>query len=526
MSRGLISAFALALVVVAAGPAAGASAAIVGLEQVAPASVTNSANKAMTAHCPAGKRVVGAGADVTPGSGQVLIDEIRPSADLTSVTVHAIEDQTGTTDNWYVAAYATCAYAPPGLELVSATSVVNSANKAPLPATCPAGKRLLGGAGDINPANGQVLFDDITPNSALTSVSVSAVEDEDGYAGNWSVTAYAICSAPIAGLVRSVVTSALDSSVSKVIQAPCPAGKQVLGGGGTMDSPNGQIILDAMYTNPALTSFGYAAWEDETANSANWSLTAYAMCANSAELVTITTARDSEDLKEEYPRCPAGHWPTGGGYDISGGLGEVSGGFAPDPSAQPGFNVFGLEDFSRTTRPWSLSAYAICGTPYPGATTIEAYSTALYTTASCPTGMRVFGTGARPAVPDFDNFTQAARPSIGLTTVTASATQSDTGAAAEPGAYAMCATALPGLQLVTQTSVSDSEEVKYATATCPAGKHLVGTGGEIVGAPGEVVLDDVRPNPALTTVTVTGAENETGFHSDWFLRAYAICVPH
>jgi hypothetical protein len=38
------------------------------------------------------------------------------------------------------------------------------------------------------------------------------------------------------------------------------------------------------------------------------------------------------------------------------------------------------------------------------------------------------------------------------------------------------------------------------------------------------VLEDVRPNGALTSVTVTGFENETGTTANWNAAAYAICA--
>jgi hypothetical protein len=65
---------------------------------------------------------------VNPGNGDVLIDDVRPSADLQSVTVNALEDETGTTASWTVSALAVCAFPPPGLARVSATSPLNSSN--------------------------------------------------------------------------------------------------------------------------------------------------------------------------------------------------------------------------------------------------------------------------------------------------------------------------------------------------------------------------------------------------------------
>jgi hypothetical protein len=63
---------------------------------------------------------------------------------------------------------------------------------------------------------------------------------------------------------------------------------------------------------------------------------------------------------------------------------------------------------------------------------------------------------------------------------------------------------------IVASSQSDSEEFNFATANCPVGTNVLGTGGEITGGGGAVVLEDVRPNGALTSVTVTGFENETG----------------
>ena len=142
----LTSAMAIAI---AGALAQGASAAVVGIERVGAVSATNSVNKSATVSCPAGKKVLSASADVTPGDGDVLIDDVRPNADLQSVTVNALEDETGTTADWAVTAIAICAYPPPGLERVSATSPLNSQNKS-VTATCPSGKRVLGTGADLN----------------------------------------------------------------------------------------------------------------------------------------------------------------------------------------------------------------------------------------------------------------------------------------------------------------------------------------------------------------------------------------
>jgi hypothetical protein len=64
---------------------------------------------------------------------------------------------------------------------------------------------------------------------------------------------------------------------------------------------------------------------------------------------------------------------------------------------------------------------------------------------------------------------------------------------------------------------------RTATASCPAGKRLYGTGFELVGGHGQVAPTVVRPDAALTKVTVR-ADARRGFTGQWSLVAYATCA--
>jgi hypothetical protein len=207
----------VAALLVLAGPVGQADAVVTGLARVTPFTSSTSVAKSVTATCPAGTRVIGPGGDTTPGNGSVVLNQIRPDASLTSVTLHANEDEVGTPSNWFLQAFVICAAPPPGLELVSATSASTSANKSVV-ATCPSGKRLLGNGAEITGAAGQVLLDGQLPNAQLTSVTANAVEDETGTAAAWSITAYAICGSAVTGCASA---RAVD----------CPAGKLVTGAG-------------------------------------------------------------------------------------------------------------------------------------------------------------------------------------------------------------------------------------------------------------------------------------------------------
>jgi hypothetical protein len=118
-----------------------------------------------------------------------------PNAALTSVQVNASEDDDGFDGSWSLTAYAICANPPPGLALVSASSAPSSSFKGAT-ATCPSSKNLLGTGGLVLGGEGQIVIDDLRPTKTLKSVTVFGVEDQSGYASNWTANAYAICANP------------------------------------------------------------------------------------------------------------------------------------------------------------------------------------------------------------------------------------------------------------------------------------------------------------------------------------------
>jgi hypothetical protein len=50
------------------------------------------------------------------------------------------------------------------------------------------------------PSRGDVVINDVTPNAALTGVSVVAFEKQDDTALNWTLNAWLICAEPLPGL--------------------------------------------------------------------------------------------------------------------------------------------------------------------------------------------------------------------------------------------------------------------------------------------------------------------------------------
>ncbi|MFI6262143.1 hypothetical protein [Micromonospora sp. NPDC051006] len=274
---------------VVVAPAAPASAAVPGLVRVAVTSVSNSTDfRSVTATCPVGKVLTGAGYELNGATGEAVVDDFRPNGGPatapTAVTVGAYEAEVFA-GNWSVTAYAVCANPVAGLVRVAATSVSSSADFRSVTATCPVGKVLTGTGYELNGVTGEAVVDDFRPNggvaAAPSAVTVGAYE-ADAFAGNWSATAYAICANPLAGLVRTSVTSVSNSTDFRSVTATCPAGKVLTGAGYELNGVTGEAVVDDFRPNggPAIapTSATAGAYEED-AFAGNWSNTAYAICA-------------------------------------------------------------------------------------------------------------------------------------------------------------------------------------------------------------------------------------------------------
>ncbi len=84
------------------------------------------------------------------------------------------------------------------------------------------------------------------------------------------------------------------------------------------------------------------------------------------------------------------------------------------------------------------------------------------------------------------------------------------------------AAAVPNIELHRSTSANTSA-AKSTVEACPAGRTLTGVGGDINGASGAVLIDDLTPNSTRTQNTVTGYE-AAPFAGNWYLHSYAICA--
>ncbi|MFE9914525.1 hypothetical protein ACFYPG_05135 [Micromonospora sp. NPDC005553] len=145
----------------------------------------------VTASCGT-KKVIGMGGRINSGLGDVVLDQVVPSFDLTSVTVRAVPVQGTSPSGWSATSIAVCATAPAGLERISSTGTSASDPSSNRVKACPAGKGLYSAGADINAGNGQVLLTAVNITGGNT-VRLRADEDADGFAGSWSLNGYGIC---------------------------------------------------------------------------------------------------------------------------------------------------------------------------------------------------------------------------------------------------------------------------------------------------------------------------------------------
>jgi hypothetical protein len=109
-------------------------------------------------------------------------------------------------------------------------------------------------------------------------VTVTGVEDDTGTSISWGVTARAICADPLPGLERVAADSPLDST-PKTVPLSCPAGKNLLSTGFEIHTFTGEVLLEALTPNDALTGASVTAVEDASGNPFDWRLTGYGICA-------------------------------------------------------------------------------------------------------------------------------------------------------------------------------------------------------------------------------------------------------
>jgi hypothetical protein len=208
------------------------------------------------------------------------------------------------------------------------------------------------------------------------------------------------------GLQRPAKTTVSDSSTSKSVAARCPAGQNVIGGGGKVIGGRGQVVLERLQPVQTATDgrFVVAAREDETGYSSDWRLTAHAVCSDPLPgfgILDSTSGVASSNSPQSTISFCVGQTQVGFGGGVNNGAGQVHlTNLTRGSNGQVDFtSIAAVEDASGFDGAWNVTAYAVCANTPPNLMTVSAASPASSVsksaTVSCPIGTRVHSAGAQ-----------------------------------------------------------------------------------------------------------------------------------
>jgi hypothetical protein len=259
------------------------------------------------------------------------------------------------------------AAAAPSLVRVSATSPAASPEFQAAVVTCPTDTKLLGGGADVIGGGNSVWIYMLDPNSPYHpphSLVAAAHEEAAGYAGSWSITVYAICGTGVTGYtIVTAQTSMPPGQTYGNAIAVCPAGKKVIGGGGS--TYKSRSVLDTIITTSQLSSVTVEAFRNEAdPGTAYVGVNAFAICVNpipGMQLVSATSGYTSED-KLISVTCPAGTKVRGVLASLAGAAGQAYIDALVPYATLTGVILNAREDSTGHSGTWTAWVYATCAT--------------------------------------------------------------------------------------------------------------------------------------------------------------------
>ncbi|MBB5867563.1 hypothetical protein F4553_000942 [Allocatelliglobosispora scoriae] len=234
---------------------------------------------------------------------------------------------------------------------------------------------------------------------AITAAAVAAVQ----------LTGATAASA-VAGQQVVKAISSINSTASKSATAYCPAGKQVLGGGGglvwDLQHHSRAVALTRMEpVHPgggALDYFIVTGAETSAGETGDWWLDAYAICADPMAgytIVSASTATSSTSAQLAQATCPGVKKVIGTGASVSTTSGQVALQVMRASLTTTSSYAQGHEDADGYLGLWYATAFAVCVNAPAGYEIVQdpsAYSDSeaeKVAASQCPVGKKVHGAG-------------------------------------------------------------------------------------------------------------------------------------
>jgi len=264
------------------------------------------------------------------------------------------------------------------LEIVDVTETVSSSSVSPkgITAYCPEDTVVIGGGGWVGALRPEDDREVVLTSSRPIRVggrqgyNVSGREVAGGFDGNWFVDAYALCGREPEGYsIRTDSVARSSTSVKQAI-AVCLDGTRVIGTGAVIVGSAGEVSLQTARSSGPRDIVRAVAKEDANGYDEEWSLTAYAICADPRSGISVqyggSQLTGPENFKIAQVDCPDGTVIYNTAASTSGtppGLLTTPPGVAIlVTNPEGGYSAHaGAVETSPTNVSWDLAVQVICG---------------------------------------------------------------------------------------------------------------------------------------------------------------------
>jgi len=238
--------------------------------------------------------------------------------------------------------------------------------------------------------------------------------------------------AAVPGIFRVAATSARSSLSTRTVEASCPDGTGVFGGGARVDDGGARKVM-LTQLNPFGRLYRAAAIEPAGGFSGTWTLTAYAICgsvpSDQMALSSFQEAPSSDTFHAAFTDCGGvGHQVLSAGGAVSVLNGRIGLHLVRPDGFLTIARVAARETAAGYSGDWAVSAHAVCILPIPGLRSVGQVVDGSTATVVCPAGTRVHGAGGGGSLSDVGpSFLQSIVPSSDLTSVRVTMTSAPPG---------------------------------------------------------------------------------------------------